>query len=87
MNSGIDTGADGLASVNLANVNNADDLKVIEALTGTNGYLKKTAANTWTLETDQDASSTVAGITKIGASGGAATYEHTHGNITNGGAL
>lgn len=87
MNSGTDTGADGLASVNLANVNNADDLKAIEALTGTSGYLKKTAANTWALQTDQEASSSVAGITKIGASGGAATYEHTHGNITNGGAL
>lgn len=87
MNSGTDTGADGLASVNLANVNNADDLKAIEALTGTNGYLKKTAENTWALQTEQEASSTVAGITKIGVSGGAATYEHTHGNITNGGAL
>lgn len=87
MNSGTDTGADGLAAVNLVNVNNADDLKAIEALTKANGYLKKTAANTWTLVDDQEASSTVAGITKIGASGGAATYEHTHGNITNSGAL
>lgn len=28
----------------------ADDLAAIEALTDTNGYLKKTAANTWTLD-------------------------------------
>lgn len=28
-----------------------DDLKAIEALTGTSGLLKKTAANTWTLDT------------------------------------
>lgn len=87
MNSGTDTGADGLAAVNLVNVNNADDLKAIEALTKANGYLKKTAANTWALQTEQEASSTVAGITKIGASGGAATYEHTHGNIANDGTL
>ena len=29
-----------------------DDLKAIEALTGTSGFLKKTAANTWTLDTN-----------------------------------
>ena len=28
-----------------------DDLKAIEALTGTSGFLKKTAANTWSLDT------------------------------------
>lgn len=38
-------------TIDLANVNNADDLKAIEALTGTSGYLKKTAANTWALDT------------------------------------
>ena len=30
---------------------NADDLKAIEALSGTSGWLKKTAANTWALGT------------------------------------
>lgn len=30
----------------------ADDLKAIEALSGTSGILKKTAANTWTLDTN-----------------------------------
>ena len=38
-------------TIALANVNDADDLKAIEALTGTTGLLKKTAANTWTLDT------------------------------------
>ena len=33
------------------------------------------------------ASSSVAGIAKVGASGGAAAYSHAHGNITSGGAL
>lgn len=87
LNSSIDTGADGLASVNLNNVQNADDLKAIEALTGTSGYLKKTAANTWVLQTAIDATSSVAGITTVGASGGAAAYSHTHGNIASGGTI
>ena len=39
-------------AVNLSGVNNADDLKAIEALSGTNGFLKKTAANTWELDTN-----------------------------------
>lgn len=36
----------------LANITGADDLKAIEALTGTSGFLKKTAANKWALDTD-----------------------------------
>lgn len=39
------------SSVPLAGVTEADDLKAIEKLTGTSGILKKTAANTWTLDT------------------------------------
>ena len=41
-------------TIALANVTGADDLKAIEALTATSGYLKKTAANTntWALVTD-----------------------------------
>jgi hypothetical protein len=38
-------------SVALSGVTGADDLKAIEALSGTSGILKKTAANTWTLDT------------------------------------
>lgn len=37
-------------SVALSGVTDADDLKAIEALSGTSGFLKKTAANTWTLD-------------------------------------
>ena len=36
----------------LSEITSADDLKAIEALTGTSGLLKKTAANTWTLDTN-----------------------------------
>ena len=35
--------------VPLADLTDADDLKAIEALTGTSGTLTKTAANTWAL--------------------------------------
>ena len=40
-----------------------DDLKAIEALTGTSGLLKKTAANTWTLDTNSYVTSS--GVTSI----------------------
>ena len=33
------------------------------------------------------ASTTVTGITKLGAAGGAATYDHTHGNVSSAGAV
>ena len=33
------------------------------------------------------ANSNVAGITKVGAAGGAAAYDHTHGNVSSGGAV
>lgn len=39
-------------TIALSNVTGADDLKAIEALTGTSGFLKKTAANTWALDTN-----------------------------------
>lgn len=35
----------------LSTITGADDLQAIEALTGTSGLLKKTAANTWALDT------------------------------------
>ena len=41
----------------------ADDLKAIEALSGTSGLLKKTAANTWTLDTN--AYTTSSGVTSV----------------------
>lgn len=39
-----------ISSLPLSSLTGADDLQAIEALTGTNGFLKKTAANTWTLD-------------------------------------
>ena len=102
MNSGTDTGADGLASVSLANVQNADDLKAIEALTST-GYLKRTGDNTWALQTlnvsGGSASKTLTGIiedngniegtfTNISITKSQVSdFSHTHGNITNDGKL
>lgn len=39
------------AQQSLNEIDDADDLKAIEALSGTSGFLKKTAANTWILDT------------------------------------
>ena len=39
-------------SLPLSDITGADDLKAIEAIDGTTGLLKKTAANTWTLDTN-----------------------------------
>lgn len=51
----------------LANVTGADDLKAIEALTGTSGFLKKTAANTWSLDTDVASGTALSGVsTRVG---------------------
>ena len=44
--------ADSASSIALSGVTGADDLKAIEALTGTSGILKKTGANTWALDTN-----------------------------------
>ena len=52
------TTAASAGSVALSNVSGADDLKAIEALTGTSGLLKKTAANTWALDTTSYSSAT-----------------------------
>ena len=51
----------------LANITGADDLKAIEALTGTSGFLKKTAANTWALDTDVASGTALSGVsTRVG---------------------
>jgi len=47
----------------LSNITDADDLKAIEALSGTSGLLKKTAANTWTLDTSSYVTSS--GVTSV----------------------
>ena len=41
-----------ITAIPLSIVTGADDLKAIEALSGTSGLLKKTAANTWSLDTN-----------------------------------
>ena len=65
--------ADTAKAVALANVTGADDIKSIEALTGTSGLLKKTAANTWTLDTNSYSTTAVA-VT-------GATYNSTNKSI------
>lgn len=47
----------------LSGISGADDLKAIEAISGTTGLLKKTAANTWTLDTSDYVTSS--GITSV----------------------
>jgi hypothetical protein len=60
----------------LTDITGADDLKAIEALAGTSGFIKKTAANTYTLDT----STYLTGITKaqIEAQLTGAITTHTH---------
>lgn len=45
-------------SLPLSDITDADDLKAIEALSDTSGLLKKTAANTWALDTNNYATKT-----------------------------
>lgn len=52
--------------VDLSGVQNADDLKAIEALSGTTGVLNKTAANTWELVNVVDTISDFSGLTASG---------------------
>lgn len=48
----------------LSDITGADDLKKIEALSGTSGFLKKTAANTWSLDTNSYVT-TANGVTAV----------------------
>lgn len=54
-------------TIDLSGVQNADDLKAIEALDGTEGVLKKTAANTWELVDVIDTVSDFSGLTVSGS--------------------
>ena len=56
-------------TVPLARVGDADDLKAIEALSGTAGILKKTSANNWTLDTATYVTSS--GVTSVQVQGAA----------------
>ena len=73
----------------LSGLSGADDLKAIEALSGTSGLLKKTAANTWTLDTSSYVTSS--GVTKVTAGVGLNTTSNDSssdgGNITGTGTL
>lgn len=46
------SGVANITSIPLSIISDASDLKAIEALTGTSGLLKKTATNTWSLDTN-----------------------------------
>ena len=80
------------ASVALSDVTGADDVQAIEALTGTAGFLKKTAANTWTLDTSTYLTShytshlyvntTSGGATSDAATNNTATYIHLYDDST-----
>lgn len=51
------------SATHLSSITGADDLKAIEVISGTSGLLKKTAANTWTLDTNNYVTSS--GITSV----------------------
>lgn len=74
--------------VPLNDLTDADDLKAIEALTGTSGILTKTAENTWSLSSGAAPASHAHGnITNAGAIGTAANkgvYTGTNGVLTAG---
>lgn len=69
--------ADSANSVTLEHVTGADDLKAIEGLTETSGLLKKTAANTWTLDTTEYA--TQSSVNGLLAAADAMTFKGTIG--------
>lgn len=86
------SGSNGVPSfrqLGLTELSGADDVKAIEALTGTTGLLKKTAANTWALDTS--AYVTSSGVTQITAGAGlntsSADTSADGGNITATGTL
>ena len=75
--------ADSANSVALSNVSGASDLQAIEALTGTSGFLEKTAADTWQLSsiTVPSASSTTPSDLGTAAAGSSTDYaraDHVH---------
>jgi hypothetical protein len=57
------------------------DLTAIAALAGTSGYLKKTAANTWTLDTS------ISGLTATDVSANSSTYQLVMTDVANGGTV
>ena len=68
-----------IPSLTLSKISDATDLAAIEALTGTSGILKKTAANTWTLDTNSyvTSSGVTSVATGVGLTGGTITATGT----------
>lgn len=85
-NAATATSATSANSVALSGVTGADDLKAIEALTGTTGILKKTAANTWTLDTTAYTTNTGT-VTKVTAGSGLSIGTTAGGNFTTTGTI
>ena len=70
----------------LSEITGASDVQAIEALSGTSGILKKTAANTWTLDTTAYTTNTGT-VTKVTAGTGLAIGSTAQGNFTTTGTI
>lgn len=70
----------------LSEITGAEDVQAIEGLTGTSGLLKKTAANTWTLDTTAYTTNTGT-VTKVIAGTGLAIGSTAQGNFTTSGTI
>lgn len=70
----------------LSEITGASDVQAIEALSGTSGLLKKTAANTWTLDTTAYTTNTGT-VTKVTAGTGLAIGSTAQGNFTTSGTI
>lgn len=70
----------------LSEITGASDVQAIEALSGTSGILKKTAANTWTLDTTAYTTNTGT-VTKVTAGTGLAIGSTAQGNFTTSGTI
>lgn len=70
----------------LSEITGASDVQAIEALSGTSGILKKTAANTWTLDTTAYTTNTGT-VTKVIAGTGLAIGSTAQGNFTTSGTI
>ena len=70
----------------LSEITGAEDVQAIEGLTGTSGILKKTAANTWTLDTTAYTTNTGT-VTKVTAGTGLAIGSTAQGNFTTTGTI
>lgn len=63
----------------LSEITGASDVQAIEALSGTTGFLKKTAANTWALDTTSFATTATVATQASISSSGLITYKNSSG--------